>query len=101
MDKKTPELVCGGIYEYTDQHDTVRQGTLVSVTKVKNNPAFGIVHWAGYKPEQILVTSERWGNLKLIGRPAPAVVKIAQPPPPAKTSTTRAKASVGRPRKKS
>ena len=100
MDNVSPELVCGGIYEYTDQHDTVRQGVLVSVTKVKNNVPFGIIHWAGYKPEQILVTSERWGNLKLIGRPAPAVIKTEKAPP-AKTSTTRAKASVGRPKKKS
>ena len=95
MDKKAPELVCGGIYEYTDPHETLRQGLLVYVTKMKNDVPFGVIHWAGYKPEQVLINSERWSNLKLIGRPAPAVIEKPKLPAP------RTKTTVGRPKKKS
>ena len=64
------KMLCGGIYEFTDSANNVRRGTLVATITKPNGTQTGTLHWAGFAPELVEEDSERWGQLKLIGRPA-------------------------------
>ena len=64
------EMICGAVYEFTDKMKRTLQGTLISkVTDVDDNTV-GTIIFSGYAPEHIDQSSARWGQLRLIGRPA-------------------------------
>ena len=64
------EMICGAVYEFTDKMKRTLQGTLISkVTDVDDNTV-GTIIFPGYAPEHIDQSSARWGQLRLIGRPA-------------------------------
>lgn len=64
------DMICGAVYEYEDTMKRKLQGTLISkVTDVDNNTV-GTIIFSGYAPEHIDQSSTRWGQLRLIGRPA-------------------------------
>lgn len=63
-------MICGGVYEWADSHKNIFQGTLVSITKSYSGERVGTIMSTGYVPENVKEGSERWGQFKLIGKPA-------------------------------
>mgnify|MGYP003132230531 FL=1 len=64
------KMVCGGIYEITEETGRVKQASLIALTIEPNGPTMGTLMFSGYAPEYLNEDSERWGQFKLIGRPA-------------------------------
>ena len=64
------DMICGGVYEFEDSMKRTMQGVLISkVTDVDNNTV-GTILFSGYAAEHIDESSIRWGQLRLVGRPA-------------------------------
>tara|TARA_R100001509_G_scaffold149320_3_gene107630 strand:+ start:2240 stop:2482 length:243 start_codon:yes stop_codon:yes gene_type:complete len=80
MAKGEAPLICGGIYEWINNGGKTFQGVVVGVT-YNGTRVEGLLMSSGFAPETVAPGTERWGQLKLIGRPASP--------------------SVGRPKKKS
>tara|TARA_R110000796_G_scaffold243569_1_gene366206 strand:- start:511 stop:753 length:243 start_codon:yes stop_codon:yes gene_type:complete len=80
MDNGTAPLICGGIYEWSTSSSKTFQGVIVGVTYDGGRTA-GLLMSSGFAPETVVPGTDRWEQLKLIGRPASP--------------------SVGRPKKKS
>ena len=82
------EMVCGGIYTWSDSVGRKLQGTLVSITHSPNGTIEGTMLATGFAPELVRPNTDRWGQFTLAGRPASP--KLGRPAAP----------KVGRPKKK-
>mgnify|MGYP003661892788 CR=1 FL=1 len=64
------QMVCGGIYEFTDHTGVVVRGTMIGTEALPNGTVRGTYLRHGHAPEVVVHGTERWGHLTLVGRPA-------------------------------
>jgi len=63
-------IICGGVYAYDDTYKNVHEGVCLSVQRSPQGNATGTFAFPGKGNERIEQDSDRFAQLRLIGRPA-------------------------------
>lgn len=63
-------MICGGVYEFTQQDGRVEHGLMLSTTEDQQGRITGMIAFVGHAPERVRAETARWSQMKLIGRPA-------------------------------
>ena len=69
MAREKAPMICGGIYETKDSTGKALQGVLQAVT-ILSGKRRGMIRFYGLAEEHVVDETDRWGQFKLIGRPA-------------------------------